>query len=136
MGIERDREQREREKRGLCYAVKSNLEQSKDYGYEVVYVGTTKDKVGEVRKLVLKEVKGMGSLKESDLREAKERLIGLREINKEKADSTMIELLQEEIGGNAENYYNYDEKISEVKLSDVRELSKLKGSSFAALVPG
>jgi predicted Zn-dependent peptidase len=125
-----------REKRGLCYAVKSNLEQSKDYGYEVVYVGTTKDKVGEVRKLVLKEVKGMGSLKESDLREAKERLIGLREINKEKADSTMIELLQEEIGGNAENYYNYDEKISEVKLSDVRELSKLKGSSFAALVPG
>ena len=124
-----------REKRGLCYAVKSNLEQSKDYGYEVIYVGTTKDKINEVRKLVLKEVKGINGLKQSDLSEAKERLIGLREINKEKADSTMIELLQEEIGGDAENYYRYADRIGEVKLLDVRELSKLKGSSFAALVP-
>jgi hypothetical protein len=48
---------------------------------------------------------------------------------------TMIELLQEEIGGNAEEFYNYEEKINSVKLQDVKNLSKLKGYSFVSLVP-
>ncbi len=124
-----------REKRGLCYSVKSNLEQSKDYSYEIIYVGTTKDKVQEVKKIVLREIKKLKDLKLSDLNEAKERLIGLREISKEKSDSTMFDLLQEELGGDATNYYNYEENVSKVKLSQVRELSKLKGNSFVALVP-
>jgi len=124
-----------REKRGLCYAIKSNLEQSKDYSYEMIYVGTTKDKIKTVKELILKEIKKMKYLKQSDLSEAKERLIGLRQINEEKCDSTMIDLLQEELGGNAGNYYKYEEEIGKVKLSDVRELSKLKGFSFVALVP-
>lgn len=124
-----------REKRGLCYSVKSNLEQSRDYSYEIIYVGTTKDKIQEIKKIVLKEVKKLKDLKMSDLNEAKERLMGLREISKEKSDSTMFDLLQEELGGDASNYYNYEENISRVKLADVKELSKLKGSSFVALVP-
>jgi predicted Zn-dependent peptidase len=124
-----------REKRGLCYAVKSNLEQSKDYSYEIIYVGTTKDKIQEVKKIVLKEVKMLKDLKLSDLNESKERLIGLREISKERADSTMFDLLQEELGGNANKYYEYEENIAKVKLKDVQELSKLKGNSFVALVP-
>ena len=48
----------------------------------------------------------------------------------------MIELLKEEIGGNAGNYYKYEDEINKVKLKDVRELSKLKGYSFVALIPG
>jgi len=124
-----------REKRGLCYAVKSNLEQSKDYSYQLIYVGTTKDKIQEIRKMVLKEVVKMKDLKLGDLNEAKERLIGLREISKEKSDSTMFDLLQEELGGDASRYYDYEENISKVKLKDVQELSRLKGSSFVALVP-
>ena len=59
----------------------------------------------------------------------------LPEINKEKCDSTMVELLQEEIAGNAEEYYQYNEKISSVKLTDLKKLIKLKGYSFVALVP-
>ena len=124
-----------REKRGLCYAVKSNLEQSKDYSYEIIYVGTTKDKIQEVKKIVLNEVKKLKDLKLSDLNEAKERLIGLRKISKERSDSTMFDLLQEEMGGDASKYYNYEENIAKVKLNNVKELSKLKGSSFVALVP-
>lgn len=124
-----------REKRGLCYAVKSNLEQSKDYSYLLIYVGTVKEKIKEVKEIILKEIKKLKELKQSDLSEAKERLIGLREISKEKCDSTMIDLLQEEIGGDAENYYNYEDEISKVRLLDVRALSKLKGFSFVALVP-
>jgi len=124
-----------REKRGLCYAIKSNLEQSKNYAYEMIYVGTTKNKIKKVRELILAEIKKIQNLDLNVLNEAKERLIGLREINKEKVDSTMFDLLQEEMGGNAENYYKYEENISKVKLSDVRKLSNLKNYSFVALVP-
>ena len=47
----------------------------------------------------------------------------------------MMDLIVEEIGGNAKNYYIYEEEIEKVKLEDVRNLSKLKGYSFVALVP-
>ena len=124
-----------REKKGLCYAIKSHLEQSKDYSYEIIYSGTTKDKVQEIKKIILKEIKKINVLNKTDFNEAKERLIGLRQISKEKCDSTMIELLQEELAGDAKNYYNYENKINSVNLSDVRSLSKLKGHSFVSLVP-
>ncbi len=124
-----------REKRGLCYAIKSSLEQSKDYAYEMIYAGSVKEKVKEIKKIILKEIKKMKDLQKSDFNEAKERLIGLKQISKEKCDSTMVELLQEEIGGNAENYYKYEDRINSVKLGKVRELSLLKGYSFVTLVP-
>jgi predicted Zn-dependent peptidase len=125
-----------REKRGLCYALKTSLEQSKDYAYEIIYVGTVKEKVKEVKRVVLKEIRKLGELGKTDFNDAKERLIGLRQISKEKCDSTMTELLFEEVGGDARNYYKYEDKINSVKLEDVRALSKLSGYSFAALVPG
>ena len=124
-----------REKKGLCYAIKSNLEQSKDYSYEMIYSGTVKEKINEIKEIILKEIKKINNLKKSDFEEAKERLIGLKQISKEKSDLTMIELLQEELGGNAEEYYKYEDKISSVKLKDVQDLGKLKGYSFVALVP-
>ena len=124
-----------REKRGLCYAIKANLEQSKDYAYLMVYSGTTTDKVKEVKEIVLKEIGKLNDLNKKDFEEAKETLIGLKQINMEKCDSTMIDLLQDELGGNSENYYNYEEEIGKVKLEDVKSLSKLKGFSFAALLP-
>jgi len=124
-----------REKRGLCYAIKSELEQSKDYAHEMIYSGTVKEKVREIKELILKEIKKLRELKKADFEEAKERLIGLRQVNSEKCDATMIELLQEEIGGDAGNYYSYEQEINKVKLEDVRNLSKLKGFSFVALVP-
>ncbi len=125
-----------REKRGLCYAIKSNLEQSKDYSYIMIYAGTVKEKVNEIKDLALKEIKKLRVLKQRDLSEAKERLLGLRQISKEKCDTTMTELLLEEIGGDAKNYYNYEDNINKVKLKDVQSLSKLKAYSFVALVPG
>ena len=125
-----------REKRGLCYAVRSSLEQSRDYSYEIIYVGTVKEKIQEIRKIILGEIKKLRDLKQSDLSQAKERLIGLKEINKEKTDNIMFDLLHEETGGNAENYYKYNQGINSVSLKDVRELGKLKGYSFVALLPG
>jgi len=125
-----------REKRGLCYVIKSGLEQSKDYAYEIIYAGAVKEKINEIKRIILKEIKKLKDLKKTDFNEAKERLIGLRQISKEKCDTTMIELLQEEIGGDAENYYKYENRINKVRLQEVQALSKLKGYSFVALVPG
>jgi len=125
-----------REKRGLCYAIKTSLEQSKDFSYETIYSGTVKEKINEIKEIVIKEIKKIKELKKSDFEEVKERLIGSRQISKEKCDSTMIELLQEELGGDASKYYDYEEDISRVKLQDVRDLSNLKGFSFVALLPG
>lgn len=124
-----------REKKGLCYAIKSSMEQSKDYAYEIIYSGTVKEKVEEIKKIILKEIKRLEKLEKSDLNEEKEKLIGLKQINKEKCDITMIDLLQEEIGGDAKNYYKYEDNINSIKLEEVRKLSKLKGYSFVSLIP-
>ena len=124
-----------REKLGLCYSIRSHLDQSKDYAYEMIHVGTTPDKVKEIKGIILKEILKLKDLKSSDFNEAKERLIGLRQITKEKCDSTMTELLIAEIGGDASNYYKYEEEINLVKLKQVQDLSKLNGYSFTALVP-
>ena len=124
-----------REKRGLCYAIKSHLEQSKDYSYMMIYAGTVKEKINEIKELAIKEIKKINTLTKSDFEEAKERLIGLKDVNSEKCDSTMMDLMQEEIGGDASNYYKYEDNINKVSLKDVRDLSKLRGYSFVALIP-
>jgi predicted Zn-dependent peptidase len=124
-----------REKRGLCYMIRTDLEQSKDYAYEMIYSGSIKEKVDKIKSLVLKEIKKLKTLNKPDFEEAKERLIGLRQISKEKSETAMTELLAEELGGNAENYYKYEEEISKVKLKEVQKLSNLKGYSFVVLVP-
>ena len=94
-----------------------------------------KQRFGEGAIMKFGEIKKLKDLKKSDFEEVKERLIGLRQISKEKCDSTMVDLLQEEIGGNSKEYYNYEENINKVALGDVKKLSQLKGYSFVALVP-
>jgi predicted Zn-dependent peptidase len=124
-----------REKRGLCYSVRDHLEQSKDYSYEMIYFGTVKEKIKQIKQITLNEIKKLGKLNPRDLDEAKEKLIGLRQISKEKTDLTMMGLLQEEIGGNAKEFYSYEERINKTRLADVRSLAKLGGYSFVALIP-
>jgi predicted Zn-dependent peptidase len=124
-----------REKRGLAYAIKGFLQQDKNYGYEMIYVGTTKENYGEVKSLILEEIKKLQKLENRDFEEAKEQLIGLRQVTSENSEDVMIELISEENAGNAEEYYKYEDKINNLKLEDVRKMAKLKGYSFFALLP-
>lgn len=124
-----------REKRGLAYAVKGMLEQDKNYGYEAIYVGTTRPAVRKVKELIIQEIKKMSQLQRRDFDEAKEQLIGLRDIETENSETAMLNLLTEENAGSAEKYYRYKERINAVKLEEVRKLSRLKDYSFIALVP-
>ena len=124
-----------REKRGLAYSVKGFLEQDRNYGYEAIYVGTTKEKVKQVKELILKEIKKMWQLERKELEEAKEQLIGLRNVESESSEQVMLDLITEENAGNAKEYYNYEQRIQDVKLEEVKELSKLKDYSFIVVMP-
>ena len=44
-----------REKRNLAYAVKGDTSSNKSFGYGFIYVGTTKENVEIVKKLILEE---------------------------------------------------------------------------------
>ncbi len=124
-----------REKRGLVYAIKGMAEQDKNYGYEMIYAGTTKENVEKVKLLILKEIKKLEKIEKAELEEAKEQLIGLNKLERENSEDVMVDLISEENAGNAGDFYNYEKRISAVDLEQVRRLAKLKNYSFVALVP-
>jgi len=124
-----------RAKRGLAYSIHSHIEQERDYAYNLVYAGIDKKNLGLVKELILKEIKKISSLNNKELEQAKEQLIGQHELTNEQSDAVAVELVHEELSGNAKKWYVYPEKIASVKLSDVKALTKLKSYSFAAIVP-
>jgi len=60
---------------------------------------------------------------------------GNYQISMEDSQNQMVNLLSHEITGKAEDFYDFEKNISEVKLEDVKELAKIKKYSFFALVP-
>lgn len=124
-----------REKRGLAYAIHSDLDQGKNFGYIQVYAGTEKKKVNETKELILKETDNMKNLSQKDFDDAKEQLIGQYQLEDEKSDAVARKLLSEELNGNAKEYYNYEDRINEVELEDVRKLAEIKKYAYIALVP-
>ncbi|MGB9707883.1 MAG: M16 family metallopeptidase [Candidatus Pacearchaeota archaeon] len=124
-----------REKRGWAYTIKSFIENEKDYGYCVVYAGINKENLKKVKEIILKEIKKFKALKLRDLEEAKEQCIGNWQLDLEDSEKTAASITFQEIATKAEDFYNYDEKISEVKLKDVKNIAKIKNYVFAAVVP-
>lgn len=126
-----------REKRGLAYDVKSIINSEKNYGYYVIYAGTRKEKIDEVKKIILEEFEKLKEMKEKDLEEAKNRLIGLKAIGSEESARVMNELMYSELAGNAEEYYSENERIKKVKLEEVKKLAKklISKYSTAVIVP-
>ena len=127
-----------REKRNLAYAVRGEANINRTFAYSYVYVGTMKDNVEKIKKLILEEFEKVSkNLENKELEIIKEKLIGNYQISMEDSQEQMVNLLSNEIQGNAEEFYKFEENISRVKLEDVRELAKkaLKDFSFFALVP-
>lgn len=127
-----------REKRNLAYAVKGDIDSGKDYSYSVIYVGTTKENVEEVKKLILTELEKVSKdLTEKELEEIKKQLIGNYQISMEDSQTQMVNLLGYEIAGDSTKFYDFKENILSVKLEDVKSLAEKakKEYSFFALVP-
>ncbi len=125
-----------REKRNLAYAVKGGSSILKDFAYNLVFAGTKKENVQLIKKIILDEFKKVSKeLKEKELNQVKEQIIGNYQISIEDSQHQMINLLMHEIEGNARNAYEFEKKIRKVKLKDVKALAKIKKYSFFALVP-
>jgi predicted Zn-dependent peptidase len=125
-----------REKRNLAYAVKGDASINKTFSYNFVYVGTSKQNVGKVKKIILDEFEKVSKeLNEKELSQVKEQIIGNHQISIEDSQSQMINLLCNEINGNAKKVYEFEKNIRAVKLDDVKSLAKIKKYSFFALVP-
>jgi len=124
-----------REKRGLAYVVKSSIDAEKNYSHYIIYVGTTKKAVPEVKKIILEEFQNIKNITEKDLEEAKERVTGLQKITSEESSSVMNELMYHELANKAEDYYEHENKIKVVTLKQVKKLAEIKDYSTAAIVP-
>jgi len=125
-----------REKRNLAYAVKGESDINKDYAYNLIYVGTTAENVKTIKELILKEFQKVAKdLTEEELQRTKEQLIGNYNIYMEDSQMQLVNLLVNEINGDAREFYDFVKNISAVKLQDVKKLAQIKDYSFFALVP-
>jgi len=125
-----------REKRNLAYSVKGDCNITKFFGYNFIYVGTQKENVPLIKKIILDEFKKISEgLTEKELNQIKEQLIGNYHIDMEDSRSQLNNLLSYELDGNAGELYKFEKNISEVKLKDVKELARIKKYSFFALIP-
>ncbi|MBI2632656.1 insulinase family protein [Candidatus Pacearchaeota archaeon] len=126
-----------REDKGLAYAVRGNINAEKSYSYYTIYIGTTKEALPEIKKIILDEFDNVGKMDEKELEETKEQLIGQRKISTEESVNVMNELLICELSGKAEDYYIHEKRIKAVSLEQVKKLASdlIKKYSIAAIVP-
>jgi predicted Zn-dependent peptidase len=124
-----------REKKGLAYAVKSDLDLGTNYGYIIIYIGTDKEKVKEVIKISVEEFYKMVNVSEKELEEAKQKIIGSKKVHSEESESSAIDLVLNELYGGAEKYYLFEKKIKEVTLDDLKSLLEVKKYSSSSILP-
>jgi len=125
-----------REKRNLAYGIEGESDISKDFAYSLIYVGTSKQNVKKVNKIILDEFEKVSKeLSEKELSQVKEQIIGNHQISIEDSQNQMANLLYNEINGNAKKAYEFEKNIRAVKLDDVKNLAKIKKYSFFALIP-
>jgi predicted Zn-dependent peptidase len=124
-----------REKRGLVYGIKSELDMGKNYSYLIIWAGTDKEKVQEVIEVSLNEFSRLSMLSEKDLERAKKQLAGSFLVENEDSTSTATNLLMFEICRRAEDYYNYEKNLNNVTLKDIVKLARLKKYSLVVLNP-
>lgn len=88
-----------REERGLAYSVYSYLNTHSDAGALVVYAGTSPEDVGEVSRIILRELARFRSeeLTPAALRAAKDQLKGQLALSLESTDSRMTRLAKNEL---------------------------------------
>ncbi|MEK6928455.1 MAG: pitrilysin family protein [Nanoarchaeota archaeon] len=126
-----------REEKGLAYAIRGSIETEKNYSWYGIYVGTMKDAIPEVKKIILEELEKMQEMNEKELEEVKIQLIGLRKISNEESTKVMVDLLFAELAEKADRYYEYENRIKKVRLEDVKKLAKtfIEKYSTAVIVP-
>ena len=71
---------------------------------------------------------------EEELKQVKEQMIGNYKIEMEDSQSQMFNLIAYEIDSKAEDFYEFEKRIREVKLNDVKELAKKARKKYSLFV--
>jgi len=124
-----------REKRGLVYGIKSDLDIGKNYGYMIIWAGTDNKNKQKVIDVCLEEYKKMANIVKEELDLAKVQVIGNRHVETEGSSETALNLILQEVAGDAKNYYDYEKNIKNVSLEDIKRLANIKDHSSFILSP-
>ena len=85
--------------------------------------------------LILQELKQIQQLKQDELDLAKEQVIGRHALNSEDSLEVASQLIENELAGRAEDFYNYEKLINSVTLDDVKRIASIKDYSLAVIAP-
>jgi len=119
-----------REKRGLAYAVFSEITPYSDAGMFTVYAGTAKETVGEVLDLTLAEFRSMkeSPVSEEELLRAKNHLKGSLMLSLESTSSRMSNLARQELYFG--KFYSLDEILASIDAVTREEVQSLAREFF------
>jgi len=122
-----------REKRGLAYSVYSFISAYIDTGILGICAGTDPREVNNVLELIKTEIKKIkdGDISETDLKEAKEHLIGGILLGSENTDSRMLRLAKNEYL--FKRYISYDEVVDSLESVTVENVVACAREAFAPL---
>jgi len=119
-----------REKRGLAYAVFSNLSAYRDAGSLTVYAGCANEAVREVVRLVVDELRGMKvEPPEAELRRAKDHLKGSLMLSLESTSSRMSNLARQEMY--FDRQFSLDETIDSIEQVNAGDVVRVARDLFA-----
>jgi len=119
-----------REKRGLAYAVFSELTPYSDAGMMTVYAGTSKETVGDAIDLTIAEFRSMKEslVTEEELLRAKNHLKGSLMLSLESTSARMSNLARQELY--FERFYSLDEILASIETVTREDLQKLAQDFF------
>ncbi len=119
-----------REKRGLAYAVFSNLSAYRDAGSLTVYAGCANEAVREVVRLVVAELRGMKlEPPAAELRRAKDHLKGSLMLSLESTSSRMSNLARQEMY--FDRQFSLDETIESIEQVSAEDVVRVARDLFA-----
>lgn len=116
-----------RDEQSLAYAVTSYLVQGIEPGYFAAYIGCHHEKLKLAYDGILNELKTLQTtlVPKPEMERAKNFLIGSFESGKQKVSSKVSQLLSNELFGLSwDEYFNYSQKINQVKADQVQEIAK------------
>ena len=119
-----------REKRGLAYAVFSELTPYSDAGMMTVYAGTAKETVGDAIDLTIAEFRALKEalVGEEELRRAKNHLKGSLMLSLESTSSRMSNLARQELY--FDRFYTLDEILASIEAVTSEDLQALAQDFF------
>jgi len=119
--------QKLREEMGVCYYVRSFVDEYTDHGYFAVGAGVDNQRMEEVIKAILEELKRLKTEKisEQELKKTKDYLVGNLFLNLETTDS-LAELygFQNVLGLNLKNPKEITQQIREVSAEQIQKVAK------------